>query len=199
MTIYFLNLIWAILSEFLLNFTNFSRRNKDKIYLLINFLPMMIMSGLRKAGVGCDSGMYYGLFMGMTDDSFSSRIEDVEYLIDITGKDNLPEAGFYLFTALIHMFSENGQVFFFLYSVVVLTGFAWFFYKNSSSMWISTVFFIGMGFFVETFNTMRQCMGIMVMCVAYTVLQSNRSIISKCLAIFATRFHNSLLLMIPFF
>lgn len=152
MGVYFILLIWSLLSTIIFKF-KIKGENKIKniIYLLMNFTPMVLLSGLREESVGTDTMMYNQLFKHFTTSKFginNSTNFDVEW-------------GYIFLNKIAGFFSNDSQSIIFLMSLLTLTGFAYFLYKNSVCVWQSTFIFIGM-FFLEPMNSIRQSFSVMI-------------------------------------
>lgn len=194
MEIYFLLLTWSLISAILCFFPKKNIKLMNRIYLLINFFPMIIVSGLRKPGVGCDSETYYNMFY---DTKNWDVLFDYEYLFNLFDRAGRAEPFYIVFNQIIHIFTNSGQVFLFITGTIILIGFSFFIYKNSECVWISTFIFIGFGFYVETFNTIRQCFAVMILCNSYYFLKQNKKYLYCIFVLIASRFHVSSILFIP--
>lgn len=186
MSIYFILLMWSLLSILIFKF-----KAKDKIkniiYLLVNFIPLILVSGLREESVGTDTLMYNQLFKHFTTSNFginNSANFDVEW-------------GYIFFNKIAGVFFDDSQSIIFLMSFFTLTGFAYFIYKNSVCIWQSTFIFIGM-FFLEPMNSIRQSFAVMILCCGYIFLVKREIIKYFSCIIVASLFHRSALVFLFF-
>lgn len=156
MSVYFLLLFWSFISGIIFIRKGIFSVNDigiKKIYFVMNYLPLAIISGLRYKSVGSDTEMYHWLFYAINRTSF-----DFSYL----GEPNHIEIGYRLLNVLIGLFTNDSQMFMLVVTFIMIFGYGHFFYKMSSNFYLTTFLFIGLFFYCETMNTLRQSLAMMI-------------------------------------
>lgn len=166
MIIYFVLLSWSVISSVV--FLHNGRMNVEetmakKIYFFINYIPLVIVSGIRSPLVGSDTAMYHEFFYRYNTIPFEFSYFD-GYSVEI---------GFRIASVIAGIFLDDSQVFMFLVTAVLIFGYGYFFYKFSCNLWLTTFFFIGLFFYCESMNSLRQNLTIMIVCNGLVFLQKN--------------------------
>lgn len=166
MGVYIGLMIWSILvgSIFL------SKKNikiKKKIYVLLVYIPLILVSGLRSINVGTDTKLFHQWF------NASANI-NIEPGLFVTLADwSSMEIGFAYICYLFNELSIDVQVLIFLVSMITIGGVGYAFYKYSKSIWLSTFLFIALFSYHETLNMARQGIVAMIMLNGYGYLRDN--------------------------
>ena len=130
-----------------------------RIYLILAFIEMQIVSGFRVAEDG--DTYYYGLmFSDMTSLSFYDAITYGT------------EVGYWLFNYVLSRFSSNPQTIIFATAALVNFLILRFIYKKSDSVWLSVIVYITFMFFFSSLNAVRNS-------IAYTILLYSNDYILK--------------------
>lgn len=166
MEIYILLMVWSILAGFIF----FNERNlkiKKKIYFILVYIPLILVSGLRGINVGTDTSLFHQWF-------YAANNIDIRPSLFLTLSDGSAlEFGFVYICYLFNTFSINVQVLIFLVSALTIGGIGYGFYRYSKSLWLSTFLFIALYSYQETFNMARQAIVVMIMFNAYGYLRDN--------------------------
>lgn len=161
MEIYYILLFLSIITGVLFySIGSINNRTIKILYCCVNYIPLAIVAGVRNISVGTDTPMYHYIFYDISRSNFewtffNVNINDYAYVVEI---------GYRLLNKVISFFTLDENIGIMLISIVTILGFAIFFFKTSYNIWITTVIFIGLGFYVETFNTMRQVLACMIIC-----------------------------------
>lgn len=180
MEIYFILLFWSLFSSVLFLFS-VKTKIKKMLYLCFNFIPMALVSGIRSSSVGTDTKMYHYLF-----NLFSTQEIQLSFY-----SDDLIEIGYVALNKFIGLLTDDSQIFIFFISFLTMILFSYFLYKNSCNVCLSTFLFIGMFFFCETLNTVRQSLATAILCCGYHFLLENKKRIYSIFVAFATSIHFS--------
>lgn len=123
------------------------RLNSKALKITFSFCPMLVLLACRGNNVGTDTYMYISLF-----DSLSSC--EISY-------DNwaMVEPSFIFIVRMLHLITDNNQVLIIFYAVVTLLIIGYLFYKYSPNVDMGIVLFCSL-FWLENFNTMRQCLSV---------------------------------------
>ena len=173
-------LLWAAI----LCFRNPSR-SKNLIFVLLAFSQLFLLSAFRM-DIGFDYQMYAIGYRNMT----SSGFETLTYLDW--------ETGFILFTKLLGFIpGMDYQWYFIILSLIAILPAAIFIYKNTEIPWISTVLYINMFMFFMTMNFLRQMIAVSIVMLAWHFMKHNKFIPYALLIVFASFFHQTVLILIP--
>ncbi len=170
-------LISIILISGLICLQNNSRLNK-KIYLAINFLIFTMLAAFRDISIGNDTYTYFNLFKTVQNES-----------IDVLK--NRFEVGYLWLNKLLGLISSNPQILFIITSIIIMTGFSILIYKYSNSVWMSVFLFYSLGYFGASMNTIRQCIAMTIIFLAYHFILENKIKLFLISVILATTFHKT--------
>jgi hypothetical protein len=123
---------------------------------------MIIISGTRNINIG-DTEMYFGIFSDTVKYGFNFTLDNAEAL----------EPGYLFLNYLMGLFTDDARVFIFFMSFITLTGFAFFIYKNSYNIWLSTFIFVAI-LYPESLNIIRQAFATMLLANGYYFLKNNK-------------------------
>ena len=182
--ILFYLLIFFLLSQAV--FIPTKTKEGKRLYLILAFLEMQIVSGFRVAEDG--DTYFYGLYFSeMASMSFHEVIS--------LGT----EIGYYLFSFVLSRFSSNPQTIIFATAALVNFLVLRFIYKKSNSVWLSVIVYITFMFFFSSVNLIRNS-------IAYSILlYSNDFILKRKFSIFllivalAGSFHFSAFFYFPMY
>lgn len=150
MSIYFILLLYIyVIGFFCFGITNCSVNNKKMklLFTILVIVPMGVIVGVRESYVGSDTPMYYEIFRWICDSEFSFSIFDDIYHVEL---------GYRWINYLISLFTNDPHIFMFIVSFTIIILYGKFFYRDSDNIWLSFLLFVGLSFYIETFNTVRQ-------------------------------------------
>ncbi len=179
MTIYITILFLAII--------NFLIQQKREINILnfILFTLMMLVCALRASDIGADTSAYINTYSNI--DTFQKRFGNTEFVFCFIVR-ALLNSGFSV---------ENIQ---FIFALITYGAFYVFFRKVRLNTALSILIFVIAvnGYFLETFNIVRQIAATPFLLLSYTYLNEEKKLMSALFAIIAIGFHMSSLIYIPF-
>lgn len=184
MEIYFILLIWSIVSASLFLLNN-DKKLLNKIYIYLNFVPLIIVSGLRNATIGTDTGSYINVFNTLSYQTNNLWINGIEY-------------GFSYLLKFIYLLWDNEVFFLLCISTIIIGGFGIFIYKNSENVFISTFLFMTTYHYLNSFNLMRQYIAMMLICNGYYFFKQKKIIPYIIIVLVAGSFHSSALIFLFF-
>lgn len=190
MEIYFLLLFWSLVTSliYIIFKNNINKIFLDRIYYLINYIPMGIVAGIRNVSVGTDTRMYHEFFYRYGILDFDWNFFDY----------NKVEIGYRLLNKIIYFFTEESNIAIFFISFSLIMGFGYFILINSVNIYLSTFLFIGIGFYSETLNTIRQSIACMILLNAYIFLKKEQYIKWILSVLVAGTFHITALFFLVF-
>lgn len=136
--------------------------NSKVLKIIFSFFPMLVLLACRGNNVGTDTNMYISFF-----DSLYSC--DISY-------DNvaLVEPSLIFIVQMLHLITDNNQALIIFYAVITVLIIGYLFYKYSLNVEISIVLFCSL-FWLENFNTMRQCLSVPISYLAiFYLLHENK-------------------------
>lgn len=174
MTIYiFINILSLILGYIC------QKKDIEKFYIFIMIIIFTIISTLRFA-IGFDYFAYENIFNNIS----SSNLEK----------------GFLIFSSSIYkIFKGNYRIFLLISSSIINSITLIWIYKFSKYKWISIYLYTSFQFFAYSMNLIRQSMALSIFLISYKYLIERNFFKYIFFVIFASTFHKSVLIMIPFY
>lgn len=163
MDVYILLMIWSIISASIY-LIKINKYLINKLYIILVYIPLILIAGLRHWSVGTDTWMYLYWY------TMSNNIDFNFNFFTILSDGANVEIGYAWLNYILNLLYFNDQSIIFLMSLLTILGFGIFFYRYSKSLWLSTFLFIGLISYQETFNMVRQAFAAMIMCNAYGFL-----------------------------
>lgn len=205
MTIYILLLIAIFLYALLIKINDKSRYLRI-LFLFLSFGSCALVLGLRAYSVGEDTGSYINIFnfsyIISLHDIFANPSIRIPYFVDYNSSAPI-ESGFLLWCKLIHVFSNNQQVFLFLTAALTCFLFAKFIYDNcGENVFFPTIVFLCESIFMNSFNLVRQMLACAIAIQAYTLLKNNKFLKATTIIIIAFLVHHTAvitILLLPLF
>lgn len=180
-----------------------SQKSK-KIFLILSFMTMALVLGLRGRNVGEDTGHYLDVFKYSANvkwiDMLHSKGMRTGYFTDEFGYTDTIENGFLALAKIVHIFTDNGQVFIFLVSAVTCALFAKFIYDNcKKDVVFPTFIFLCESMFMLAFNGARQVLATAIAIQAYKLLNDKKWKKAIATIIIAALIHNVALVCFALF
>lgn len=156
------------------------------IYCGVMGLALFITAAIR-AHVGYDYNLYGLWFI----DTISQSIEEIMYIKN--------EKGFMIPMKLLSDVNTDYQFMFVCIAFVLTTAIMLYIYFYSEKPYLSVFFFLSFGLFFNSMNFMRQMTAACVIMFALKYVKEKQFMRYLALVLFASTFHISALLMIPFY
>lgn len=205
MAIYIVIYMMIIAFSLLLQRYNNSKQSR-RIFLFLSFGIMTIVLGLRGSQVGEDTQHYIDIFNYADNVKWSSLFSSLQmrtvYFIDRYGYADTIEDGFLVLCKIVHLFTNNPQIFLFLIAAGSLSLYAKFIYDNTEHVFFATYIFLTESLFMLSFNGIRQLLAGAIALQAYTALRNKQLIKAIVFIAFAALIHNVALItvvLIPLF
>lgn len=97
---------------------------------------------------------------------------------------------------IIGLIFENPQAILIITSLIILTGYALFIYKNSKMVWLSVFLFFTLGYFGAIMNTIRHQIAIVILLFSYNYIRENKFIKFIGIVLIAPLFHNTAIIFL---
>lgn len=153
--------------------------NSGRIFMIVSFVSLIILSGCRGLTVGTDTPMFVRGF------------SKVDGLADINVYENRFELGYRIFQCILAEISEDPHFLLFVSSLVTIVFLYILFYKYSDIPWYSVFVFVFMMFYYNSMCLIRQYLAISLTCMAFTFLIEKKYAKFIVLSILAGLFHTS--------
>ena len=144
---------------------------------------LILLAGFRSPIVGNDTMNYINIF---------NESEDVLY------NGSRYEIGYKYYNLLIHIFTENDQVFLIITSFLILSTFGFFIWKYSTRPKLALVFFFILSYGM-TVNTLRQCFAICFLLFSIECIIQKRWLLFCLLVVVASYFHITAILFLAIY
>lgn len=156
--------------------------NAKKLYMIIVFFPLLIVSALRSVNIGNDTDTYHYIFNISTYTSFNDFIEMNAHRW---------EKGFLAFTKLISSISDNPQVLIAISSIISLFFVGRFIYLYSKKPALSVFLFITMRFYFFFMSNIRQSIALGLILFSYDFIKKKKIIPFSIVILIAAQFHST--------
>lgn len=177
MWLHYLIFIYIILTFVISRAIN--KKNKNKIFLLLNFIFLFILPAFRNVSVGNDTVEYYRIF------DMVSSMKSINGLFNISRY----EIGYLLLNYLVTRVTNNFNVILFITSFIYLYSVFRFIKKYSNSKFMAVMLFFTFSAYYLVFNIQRQCIAIAIFLYAIKFLENKQHIKYIILILLATMFH----------
>lgn len=181
--IYYITLIFIIMYGIIGKVNSTPRRKK--IFIIIAFGLLTIISALRKYTVGIDMNLLYAPRYNLISSVGWNELWKI----------NL-ESGYLIFCKILTYISNDVQLLIIVSSLIVIPAYGYFIYKNSSNVLISTILFLLLNSFFMSMNIVRQEIAIAILIFGYQFLIKNKNISFIISVILASLFHQSAILCV---
>ena len=155
---------------------------KRKTALLLSFIILSLMAGLRKYTVGVDTLQFYEAFnnIGQTNDWTFSEFR-YEY-------------GFSLLCKILYLIFKDPQSLIFVTSIFINFSVYIFIKNNSKDYFLSTLLYIFLNYYFNYMNIMRQAIAIAILLLFYKFLKNKQYLFYLLGIIIAFFFHKTALM-----
>ncbi len=167
----------------------YDKKELDRLFLIIIFSLLTAVNVLRDTSVGADTYSYVQIFSELRELPWSSL--NSYHCLDNWGM----EIGFCILMKFTGLFTSDIHLYFLASGVLIFSSVAYFIYKNSSNVYVSTCIFISI-FYVETFNMTRQYLALSFLLYAYYLLKESKVIKSLILFGIALLFHTTAIIFL---
>lgn len=184
MNIYNLSNVLIVLYAIILFRKGTTEKNK-LIFIILCFTQLFLISYFRD-NIGYDYNMYSIGFFEIGRSPFS----DLSYYDW--------EWGFRLFTKLMYvLFPNDVHLYFAVCSLIVLLPIAYYIYKYSSAVWLSTLCYVNLYFFYMSMNFLRQALAVSISLLCWRYIKDKKPLKFLIIAFIAMSFHYTAFILIP--
>lgn len=195
MTVYFLLLVYIFAIAILIYRGGKPSKQKNKVFVVMSFLSIVILESLRAETVGIDTNDYIYIFNLINRYSWIDAFTVTKH-----------EVGYVFLNKLVGTFTSNPQFMLFAVSLLMMMNFGYFIYHNTDeneyAIW-PVYFWITLNHLFTSMVSLRQYLALSIAVNIYTVLKKefNRKnvITSVILLLVAMSFHTSAIFCILYF
>lgn len=156
--------------------------NSKKVYLLLIFIPMILISALRSVNIGNDTDTYHQLYITASAMNWNDFID----------MNNIRwEKGFLILNVILSNISSNPQLIVALSSIISLFLVFRFIYNYSENPALSIFLFITMRFFFFFMSNIRQSLAISIILLSYDYIIKKKFIPFMICVLLAAQFHST--------
>lgn len=184
MNIYFINMAFILILGFFIFITGSGKRKK-KLYVIVSFTSIFLISGLRGYTVGTDTVNYQQLFILVSNVDFSN--------IFVWSR---TEPGYLLLTKILSIVTIEPQAITILNSAIIVFGIALFVFYNSDNVCISTFLFLATFYFCASLNISRQFIAVALICNSFYFFKRGKIKTFIAIVLLASLFHISSIVFI---
>ena len=171
---------------FLFSINGFTKTNKI-FFLIIVGVVLILVQGLRRYDVGSDTLNYVYIYKNANSLSYD-QILNTETSI---------EKGYLIYNKFLGNISPNNpQLMIFINAILIIVPILIFIYKNAKYMVFSTLLYVIMYFYIDSFAIMRQFIAIGIILLGFEFLKRNNLILFVLFVLFASLFHSSAIIML---
>lgn len=166
----------------LLIFLTGDTNKKRIVFLIVSFLHLALLMGLRGESVGIDTAHYNNIFLGFGATDWSFNIRNWLYL---------------WYCKLIFAIYPNPQIAIFINSFIICAGVAVFVYNFSKNVVISTYLYVSLVFYFFAMNGARQSMAMSFFLLSCCLIKRRRISSAVIVFILATGMHFTIIAVLP--
>lgn len=166
---------------------NWNKNDRSKIiFLVISFTLLTIVAATRSSNVGVDLQMQYaGAYEQIAKMSWKDAVEYRDLFTRY-------EVGYAAYNKLLSYISDDVQFFIAITAILSFFSVAFFFYKNSKDVVLSTLCFLSFNVMFFYYSGLRQVLAITILLPALELLKSRRYVWFALCIWLASYFHTSI-------
>ena len=157
MTVYLVQVFLIGFLGLLIHPNRSKKRKRD--YLVLVYLLLVIVSGIRAYSVGADTRNYVSMF------------NNTQYIGILNTR---IEMGFMTYLKLLHVFSDDPRIMLFTSSAICVGAACLFTYRFSKDAIMSMMLYVLMGSYFAQMNAMRQALALSISEVAFMLVITNQ-------------------------
>lgn len=161
-------------------------KENRKVYLIIVFSILTIISAIRNYTVGVDTWQFCGDFVKIGKLTFFEAMEKTRY-----------EIGFIVLCKILYFISANHQILIIVTSVFIMGAIGLYIYEESTDVIMSSLIFILLNCYAMYMSVMRQAIAISIILIAYVLFfKKNKTLKYIISVVLASLFHSSAIFMV---
>lgn len=153
---------------------------KAKLYVVLCFAALTVIAAVRASTVGADTSQYCRAYTLIGVTPWRSLGDSFRY-----------EWGFLILCKLLSYVSTDPQLLIAVSSVIINVPIGIFIYRNSPKPELSIFLYMGLTYYTQNMNVMRNAMAVAIVLLAFEALKGRRNILFFALIALAASFHKT--------
>lgn len=207
MTVYVVNILLILFWGFILIYQDPSNKTNKLLFCFIASFQWILISGLRAPSVGADTSSYMNSYILAGQCSWSTILgafKDVYFhgRVALNSGENFlyKDTGYLVFQKLMHIFTDNPQVYLFIVAIIVFGLLGYFIYQNSEDPVFSYILFSALFYSFYAITGIRQTLATaLVVFLGFELIKKRKLVLFLLTALIAFTLHKSALVFIPFY
>ena len=158
---------------------------KTKLYVTACFVALTVIAAARSDMVGADTSQFCRAYAHIGVTPWSSLGDSFRY-----------EWGFLFLCKILNYISSNPQLLIVVSSIIINVPIGIFIYRNSPKPELSIFLYIGLTYFTQNMNVMREAMAVAIVLLAFELLKERRAFLFVLLIALAASFHKTALFLL---
>lgn len=179
---------YCFMALFIINLVFRATKNidKNKLYLFLSSIPIVVLAGLKGQYIGSDTPNYFAHYEEAVDHSLKYMLENGRY-----------EIGYQLYVKALTFISYSPHFLFFITAIVFISCVCIFIYNNSSDMYLSFMLYMTLGFFAFSLSGIRQTIAIGICLLSFESIKQRKPFKFLLIVLIAATFHTTAIIFIP--
>ena len=177
------------------NVSEINMTYNTRIYLNFSIAVMFVMIAFRDMSVGIDTEMYYKIYRGINEGYLNAVQLNSIHEVLTSGK---AELGYALLQFFFGQINASFRVFLIFTTLIMSAGYYQLF-KRSENIIVSILLFIGFGYLSYSMCYIRQMFAVAISIYALKYIEERRFIRFLLLVLLAYTFHNTAIIILPFY
>lgn len=153
---------------------------KTKLYVVLCFAALTVIAAIRATTVGIDTPQFCWAYSAIGLTPWGSLRSTFRF-----------EWGFLVLCKLLNYISNDPQLLIAVSSAIINVPIGIFIYRNSPKPELSIFLYLGLTYYTQNMNIMRNAMAVAVVLLAFEALKERRNVIFFALIVLATGFHQT--------
>lgn len=206
MTVYLCNIILILVYGIGLIYQKINDKKKA-FFCAVASGQWILISGLRASHIGADTAGYMRAFENVARYSWQDILEALRdvYLYGITpvtsAENSLyKDPGYLVFQKIIHLFTDDAQIYLVIVAVIIFGSLAYFVYKNSEDPVFSYILFSTLFYSFYAITGIRQALATaLIVFIGFEFVKEQKLGRFIIIAIVAYTLHKSAIIFVPFY
>lgn len=190
MLVYIINLFFILAWKLILD--RKIANGNGRTYCCIVAIQLMMISVFRDLTVGQDLSVYKEWFEIVKN----TPISQMKQLNSVPHFEGM-EAGWNWINKFLSFLSPDFRIVIIFTGAIFVLGVSWFIFKNSKIKWLSFYLFITLGYYSQSFSSLRQYLAIALLLNGITFIEKRKFLRFLIIVVLASFIHKSALVFIP--
>ncbi len=206
MEIYLINIFFILILGMIFIYYRPTKKKK-KFFCIFSSLQWIFVSGLRNSLVGADTLSYMLMFEYVEMYSwekilkiFKDNYFQGRKLLILEDKDLYNDTGYIIFEKIVHIFTNNAQMYLFIVAIIIFASLAYFIYYNSEDPVFSYILFSTLFYSFYAITGIRQSLATaLIVFIGTEYIKKKKLWNFLIISLIAYTLHKSAILFVPFY